>query len=162
MQGNTLAPYLFIIAVDYAGRTAISNSADCGFTLEKAKSRRHPAKCITDVDYADNVSLLSDFVDKAEKILHNVEMAAKLISLHVNEKKTEYMTFNQKSSKLTTINKKLTKDFLYLGSWINSNEKDSVKFGLHYKNFILSGIQIFQFFCRCISCVPIACNHHNK
>ena len=115
LQGDALASYLFIIAADYAMKTAISNSDDCGFTLEKAKSRRHPALCVTDIDYADDIALLSDSVDKAEKLLHNVEMAAKLIGLHINEKKTQYMTFNQNSSKLTTINKKcikLTNDFL--------------------------------------------------
>ena len=85
LQGDTLAPYLFIIAVDYAMRTAISNSDDCGFTLEKAKSRRHPALWVTDIDYADGIALLSDSVDKAEKLLHNVEMAAKLIGLHINK-----------------------------------------------------------------------------
>ena len=127
LQGDTLAPYLFIIAVDYAMRTAISNSNDCGFTLEKAKSRRHPSLCVTDIYYADDNALLSDSVDKAEKLLHTVEMAAKLIGLHINEKKTQYMTFNQNSSNFTTINKKCikpTNDFLYLGSWIYSNEKD--------------------------------------
>ena len=54
-------------------------------------------------------------------------MAAKLIGLHINEKKTKYMTFNQNPSKLTTISKKcikLTNDFFYLGSWIYFNEKD--------------------------------------
>ena len=78
LQGDTLASYLFIIAVDYAMRTAISNSDDCGFPLEKAKSRRHPALCGSDIDYADDIALFSDSVDKAEKLLHNVEMAAKL------------------------------------------------------------------------------------
>ena len=66
-------------------------------------------------------------LDKAEKLLHNVEMAAKLIGLHINEKNTQYMTFNRNPSKLTTIKKKcikLTNDFPYLGSWIYSNEKD--------------------------------------
>ena len=127
LQGDTLASYLFIIALDYAMRTAISNPDDCGFTLEKAKSRRHPALCVTDIDYADDNALLSDSVDKAEKLLHTVEMAAKLIGLYINEKKTQYMTLNQNPSKLTTINKKCikpTNDFLYLGSWIYSNEKD--------------------------------------
>ena len=82
---------------------------------------------VTDIDYADDIAVLSDSVDKAEKLLHNVEMAAKLIGLHIDEKKTQYMTFNQNPSKLTTINKKCikpTNDFLYLGSWIYSNEKD--------------------------------------
>ena len=127
LQGDTLAPYLFIVAKDYAMRTAISNSDDCDFKLEKAKSRRHPALCVTDIDYADEIALLSDSVDKAEKLLHNVEIAVKLIGLHINEKKTQYVTFNQNPLKLTTINKKcikLTSDFPYLGSWIYSNEKD--------------------------------------
>ena len=42
-------------------------------------------------------------------------------------KKQPYMTFNQNPSNLTTINKKCikpTNDFLYLGFWIYSNEKD--------------------------------------
>ena len=34
-------------------------------------------------------------VDKAEKLLYNVEMAAKLIGLHINEKKTQYMTLTK-------------------------------------------------------------------
>ena len=127
LQEDTLAPYLFIIAVDYAMRTAISNSDDCGFTLEKAKSRKRRALCVTCIGYADDIALLSDSVDKAEKLLHNVETAAKLIGLHINKKKTQYMTFNQNPSNFTTINKKcikLTNDFPYLGSWIYSNEKN--------------------------------------
>ena len=66
LQGDTLAPYLLIIAVDYAMKTAISNSGDCGFTLEKAKSRRHQALCVTDIDNADDIAVLSDSVDKGE------------------------------------------------------------------------------------------------
>ena len=103
-------------------KTPISNSDDCGFTLEKAKSRRHPALCIT-----DRLRRLYCPMDKAEKLLHNLEMAAKLIGLHINEKKTQYMIFNHNFLKLTLINKKcikLTHDFPYLGSWIYSNEKD--------------------------------------
>ena len=103
LQEDTLALYLFIIVVDYAMKTAISNSADYGSIFEKAKSRRHPALCVTDIDCADDIALLSEFVDKAEKLLHNVEMAAKLIGLHINEKKTQHMTFNQNFSKLTKI-----------------------------------------------------------
>ena len=68
-------------------RISITNSDDCGFTLEKAKNRRHLALCIT--DYADDIALLSDSVDKAEKLLHNVEMTAKLIGFHINEKKNK-------------------------------------------------------------------------
>ena len=47
-------------------KTAISNSDDCGFTLEKAKSNRHPALCVIDIDNANDIAVLSDSVDKAE------------------------------------------------------------------------------------------------
>ena len=63
LQEDTPSPNLFIIAVNYAIKTTTSNSADCGFTLEKAKSRRYPALCITDIDYADDIALLSDCVE---------------------------------------------------------------------------------------------------
>ena len=42
-------------------------------------------------------------------------------------RKKQYMTFNQNPSNFTTINKKCikpTNDFLYLGSWTYSNEKN--------------------------------------
>ena len=133
LQEDTLAPYLFIIAVDYAMRTEISNSADCGFTLKKAKSRRHPALCIKDIDYADDIALLSDSVDKAEILLYNVEKVAKLIRLHINDKKNTIYDIQSKFFKTHHKKQKcikLTNDFLNLESWIYSGEKDiDVKIG---------------------------------
>ena len=44
MQGDTLAPFLFIIVLDYALRKAISGrEQELGFTLTPRRSRRHPA-----------------------------------------------------------------------------------------------------------------------
>ena len=61
LQGDTLAPFLFIIALDYALRSAISGQeVKMGFTLTKKASRRIPAKMLTDLDFADNISLLSE------------------------------------------------------------------------------------------------------
>ncbi|CAH1277215.1 Hypp9511 [Branchiostoma lanceolatum] len=51
LQGDTLAPFLFIIALDYVLRTSIDPHNNLGFTLKQARSRRHPAKLITDADY---------------------------------------------------------------------------------------------------------------
>ena len=50
LQGDTLAPYLFIICLDYVLRTSIDNIRENGFMLTKKRSRRYPAKTITDAD----------------------------------------------------------------------------------------------------------------
>ena len=44
LQGNTLAPYLFIICLDYELRTSIDKIKANGFELTKKRSRRYPAK----------------------------------------------------------------------------------------------------------------------
>ena len=127
LQGDTLAPYLFIISLDYAMRIATDNRTDLGFTLKKSRSRRYPAIVITDTDFADDIALLSDTLAQAEKLLHRTQMAASQIGLHINEAKTEFMSFNIATPTLKTNQGKTLKyvnDFQYLGSWINSCEKD--------------------------------------
>ena len=52
LKGDTLAPYLFIICLHYVFRTSIGKMKDNGFKLTKERCRRHPAKTITDTDYA--------------------------------------------------------------------------------------------------------------
>ena len=55
LQLDTLAPYLFILVLDYVMRVAIGNDKGLlGFTVTPRKSRRHPAKVITDLDFADD------------------------------------------------------------------------------------------------------------
>ena len=53
LQGDTLAPYVFIICLDYLLRTSIDKIKENGFELIK-KRRRYNAKTITDADYADD------------------------------------------------------------------------------------------------------------
>ena len=53
LQGDTLAPYLSIICLDYVLRTSIDKIKENGFELMKKRSRRYPATTITDADYAD-------------------------------------------------------------------------------------------------------------
>ena len=43
LQGDTIAPFLFIICLDYFLKSSIDCSSNCGFTLKKRRSRRHPA-----------------------------------------------------------------------------------------------------------------------
>ena len=54
LQGDTLALYLFIIWRDYLLRTSIDKIRENGFELTKKRSRRYPAKTITDAVYADD------------------------------------------------------------------------------------------------------------
>ena len=58
MQGDTLAPYLFVIVLDYAMRQATQGKEEeLGFTLRTRQSRRTPAICLTDLDFADDIAL---------------------------------------------------------------------------------------------------------
>ena len=43
LQGDPLAPFLFIIVLDYALRTSITSSD--GLTLKRRRSSRYPARC---------------------------------------------------------------------------------------------------------------------
>ena len=83
LQGNTLAPYLFIICLDNVLRTSIDKIKENGFELTKKRSKRYPAKTITDADYADDIAILANAPAQAKTLLHSLERA-------VNAHKTEY------------------------------------------------------------------------
>ena len=75
LQGDSLAPYLFIICLDYVLRTSIDKIRENGFELTKKRSRRYPATTITDADYADDTAILANTPDQAETLLHSLERA---------------------------------------------------------------------------------------
>ena len=126
LQGDSLAPYLFIICLDYVLRTSIDKIRENGFQLTKKRSRRYPAKTITDADYADDIALPANTPSQAETLLHSLERTAACIGLHVNAHKTEYICFNQAGdiSTLDGTSLKLVDKFTYLGSSVSSTEKD--------------------------------------
>ena len=160
LQRDTLAPYLLIICLDYVLRTSIDKSRENGFELTKKRSRRHPAKTITDADFADDIAILANTPNQAETLLHSLERVAAGIGLHVNAHKTEYMCFNQ-TGDITTLDGiplKLVDIFTYLGSSVSSTEKDidtrlkkawtaidrlSIKW-----NAVSSNQQSYQYCCR--------------
>ena len=126
LQGDTLAPYLFIICLDYVLRNLIDKIRENGFELTKKRSRNYPSKTITDAYYADDIALLANTPNQAETLLHNLERAAAGIGLHVNAHKTEYMCYNQTGdiSTLDGTSLKLLDKLTYLGSSFSSSEKD--------------------------------------
>ena len=116
LQGDTLAPYLFIICLDYVLRTSIDKIKENGFELTKKRSRRYPAKSITDAEYA--ITILTNTHTQDETLLHSLEQAAAGIGLHINAHKTEYMCFNQ-TGDISTLGSsflKLVEKFTYLRS----------------------------------------------
>ena len=80
LQGDTLAPCLLIICLDYVLRTSINKIRENGFELTKKRSRRYPAKTITDADYADDIAILANTPNQAETLQHSLERAA--MSMH--------------------------------------------------------------------------------
>ena len=126
LQVDTLAPYLFIICLDYVLRTSIDKIRENGIQLTKKRSRKHPAKTITTADYADDIAILANTSNQAGTLLHSLERATAGIGLHVNAQKTEYMCYNQ-TGDITTLDwtpLKLVDKFTYLGSRVSSTEKD--------------------------------------
>ena len=73
LPGDTLAPYLFIICLDYVLRTLIDKIKENGFELTKKRSRKYPAKIIIDVDYADDIAILANTPIQAKTLLHSLE-----------------------------------------------------------------------------------------
>ena len=126
LQGDTLAPYLFIICLDYVLRTSIDKIRENGLELTKKRSRRYTVKTITDADYADDVAILANTPNQTETLLDSLERAASGIGLHVNAHKTEYMCYNQTGDISTQegTSLKLEDKFTYLGSSVSSTEKD--------------------------------------
>ena len=129
LQGDTLAPYLFAIVLDYAMRQAIEGKEEeLGFQLQRRKSKRTPPVILTDMDFADDIALVSQEIDAAQELLNRVEIEASKIGLHLNAGKTKVQSFNFnepldiKSNDGTRI--KEVDNFKYLGAWTQSSEKD--------------------------------------
>ena len=105
---------------------SIDKIRENGIELTKKRSKRYPAKTITDADYADDLTSLANTPNQAETLLHSLERAAAGIGLHVNAYKTEYMCYNQ-TGNITTLDGaslKLEDKFTYLGSSVLSTEND--------------------------------------
>ena len=66
LQGEAIAPYLFIVVLDYALRRATTGKeVQFGFTITTGKSR---PVIKTNVEFADDIALVSDSVEKAPRL----------------------------------------------------------------------------------------------
>ena len=139
LQGDTLAPFLFIIIIVYILRLTVDGHEHLGFTLHEGHSARLPrsrranisasSQRITDTGYADDLSLLSNTLEQAQELLGRLESAAAIVGLVMSVKKTEYMCFGQEDQaqtlkSISDEDLKKVSDFCYLGSWISTTERD--------------------------------------
>jgi Reverse transcriptase (RNA-dependent DNA polymerase) len=94
LQGDALAPYLFVIVVDYLMRVALADqSLGLKITNKVGTSTRIKihAKYITDLDFADDIMLLSVDAISSRKQLDSVDTMARKVGLKINRAKTEFM-----------------------------------------------------------------------
>ena len=131
LQGDTLAPYLFIIVLDYVLRTALHDES-LGFKIANSISRsRGKAKYICELAFADDILLTSDCHIKAQTMALSIESIARQVGLKINVQKTEYILVGElwKSTanfeiRLSSGILKRVYDFKYLGSWLLNCHKD--------------------------------------
>ena len=100
-----------------------------GFEIKSRQSSRHPAEYLTDTDFADDISLMSNSLLNAQCLLQFLEQASNSVGLYLNESKTEFVNkcmsdsdFVIKSLNNTLL--KMVSDYVYLRSYISSSEKD--------------------------------------
>ena len=127
-------------------RNAIEEAGEgVGFSLKRnsgrSSNRRDGSPTeVTDLDFADDIALLSDNMVDAQRLLSAVEHWALAVGLRINKKKTEYMRLGDFSTcthpPLRVLAGEIAEvdDFKYLGCWMADSAKDfSVRRALAFK-----------------------------
>ena len=131
LQGDTLAPYLFIIVMDFVLRSSMIDK--CGLLISKKTGtvrRGTPAVYLTDLDFADDIVLFASTIANAQKLLSSLEKVAATVGLRINASKTEYILVGEwglrrvKQIKVCAGPLKRVEDYKYLGSWILNSKED--------------------------------------
>ena len=129
LQGDVLAPFLFIILIDYLMMKATEDT-DSGVVTHPRQSRRHPAKILNDLDFADDIALLESSIPSAQSQLTSTAAAAEQLGLIISVPKTEYMTINcnpQPPLQVYGQPIKHVSNFKYLGSMMASGISDQTR-----------------------------------
>jgi len=140
LQGDTLAPFLFIIVLDWVLRNAIPDDS-LGVLIQPSRgtrSRPIPPKHISNLAFADDICLISTDPKNMQTMLSAVEEWALKIGLKINLSKTVFLlsgdwtNFNSKKSVKLRVKLKLksgnllkeVQDFKYLGTWLMNSVND--------------------------------------
>ena len=96
LQEDTLAPYLFIIVLDYVMRNIFDGKEEeFGFKLHRRRISRVKAVTITDLDFADDLAITTEEMEQAQRILLQLDIEAEKVGLVCNADKIKFQSFNQ-------------------------------------------------------------------
>ena len=131
LQGDVLAPLIFIIVLDFILRLSISTSD--GFKVGSDH--------IADLDFADDIALVTHSIISNSRLCQSISDIAARFGLLFNIPKTKYMFYNiprpVNSYERVFVNGKALEevsDFKYLGSYIATTSRDiSVRKGQAWK-----------------------------
>ena len=68
-----------------------------GILLHRQRGRHCPAVCLTDADFADSITLLSNTMNEGQALLNAVGSAAPSVGLVMNAGKTKFMCYGKDS-----------------------------------------------------------------
>jgi Reverse transcriptase (RNA-dependent DNA polymerase) len=129
LQGDTLAPFLFVVVLNRVLKKAIDEKGFKGYLIKERDGSRKPAITLSDLEFADDIALVAETAEEAQKMLNSVDREARLAGLRINILKTKWMVFGDlaaSSFNLFVSGQKIEKvnDFKYLGSYISSTSSD--------------------------------------
>ncbi|KAL5248275.1 hypothetical protein ACHWQZ_G017455 [Mnemiopsis leidyi] len=135
-QGDVQGPPIFNVVINWGLELAEKfKTISCGLTLQHRQSSRQPEKCVTDLDYADDIAALDDTPEGLQETTDNIAKYCGVGGLKMNAKKTESMVFGKDASQhplpkdrtldLTVDGNpvKQVTQFTYLGATITSDGK---------------------------------------
>ena len=83
---------------------------------------------LADLDFADDIALLSDDIEKSQKLLLRVETECNKVGFSLNGLKTKYLAYNTATDPplrtRASIVLERKDDFKYLLSWVDESSKD--------------------------------------
>ena len=150
LQGDVLAPFLFVIVIDYITKRA---AEDHGFVTHEEKknetgrslrkSTRPPERRINDLDFADDIALIESSKQRSQKQIDALKLQASKVGLQINLEKTEQIRLNQpidtqqqKPIIIEGAEIAIVEDFKYLGSRVANSEADvKMRIGLAWAAF---------------------------
>ena len=115
-QGCMLSPMIFLIVIDWIMRkTTSGNNTGIQWTF---------AKKLEDLDFADDVALLSHRLQHAQSKLNRLSEEARKVGLKINKGKTEVMRVNSEQDTPIQLDEEVLMDansFIYLGSIVGKD-----------------------------------------
>ena len=80
LQGNTLAPYLFVLVLDSVMHKTLEGKDDeLGFKLQRRRSCWVAPTIMKDLDFADDIALLTEEIHQVQEILNRLEVEATMV-----------------------------------------------------------------------------------